>query len=306
VSRIRSYIVAFVLIFSLSESALSEYAWAEGSTRNSFTARVLSFSGNISELVEGSVDGSTKTFRSLTKPVRLTVGVPGLGRVKVVLTQKRFSNAEKVIVDGQKAIKDDETVVLLQGRIYTDEGEEPVAGAVFNVNGTPVLEISFIGRTKRRSEGTFIRIAVPLVGNPTTGKIYRVRKYALQGKTCGVKGHHAQGEAGRPETELAKSFPAKKGKGKKQIGKESAPITIRIVTVADQEWFKRYKKKSNVRMAAIVNEVDTLYRSQLGLSLQVASQVTLSSADGLSQNLSQEHPHLVVLSLPYSPDAALD
>jgi hypothetical protein len=145
----------------------------------------------------------------------------------------------------------------------------PVAASIF---GTPGKEqyietVFFAGFPG--AHGNFYKVSAKLINGSTLSdaRAVRVSESAFQGRTCGVLG--AQGAALSQKLSASNKTPQLAPAGN---------LSFDISTEADFEYFSAHGNSTNSKIQSILNQVQTIYQDQLGLTFSLIKQVVVKTS----------------------------
>lgn len=188
----------------------------------------------------------------IVSPVEVNAYVAGLGPVSARFTSRRLKTWRSQIKDANGQLREDSSeLALLQGTVRVGRvgSDRPAAAAI--IDGE--LEVSFLASSRHgRSEMVRIR-----AGGRKSGR---------------TRGHSRRVPLGAGDDSCATKDSASRAWASAIQADVNASALVRrwdVVTVTDETWVARFGSSSNSRIASILNTVDALYRSQLGVIFNI-------------------------------------
>jgi len=146
----------------------------------------------------------------------------------------------------------------------------PAAATLYRIKGTnPQIQITFFAEG---GDDHFYEVSGTLKGRSASGElsVRRISHQAFSGRSCAAS---AGGEM--PELVPVKKSPLFVNQPLKT---SNTYLSFDLATEADYDWFARYGNASNTKIQAILNQVQTIYRNQLGLAFNLTKQVVVSTS----------------------------
>jgi len=160
---------------------------------------------------------------------------------------------------------DDSTVVLLKGSLKTGHNKraqvQAVSGAIYKrAHGKLFFEATFAVQNRHE---TAVHYQLQAEEGDKELKVVRAPAYSLFGKVCAS--HYRALKSGQ------KTYSSRRALLQSSERKPLSLLGYQIATDADPQYVAKFPS-ANSRIAAILNSVDTVYQSELGIHVSVFSQ----------------------------------
>jgi hypothetical protein len=158
---------------------------------------------------------------------------------------------------------------LLGDKNYKSKQKVPAAASIYGAPGNiQLIEAVFFAGVPGEN-GHFYKVTAQLTNGSTLSeaRAVRISESAFQGRTCGLLSNQAPA--------IAKRLSASTSKPPR-----TAPLSylsFDISTEADFEYFSAHGSRANAKIQAILNQVQTIYKDQLGLTFSLVKQVVMTS-----------------------------
>lgn len=246
-------------------------ASAERSEQSPFRANVR-YASKVRDIVKHADDPAQGVQRlsKLPAPFRLTVPLKTQGVVEVTLKKIWHPAGVSYFDDGYSQSVDTAKPIHLRGHVrMRHQGKRvrrAVAATVFHERGKHTkLSLTFMAPSRSKSEAArFYELSIPLRRGEAGSEVQlqAVSHFALSEKTCGNLTSPAK-------IGIIKEYDSPKIKSIKEV---------ELATEADYEWFETYGSQSNSRIQSLINSVNSIYESQLDLTLSITKQVVVTSS----------------------------
>lgn len=206
------------------------------------------------------------------KPIRLSLKVPGYGRLRIRLDTRWNKRWKSRMIHNDGSIQIESSPLhLLRGNyqrraVRRQRGTDfdlkkhyPIAASIYSENSQTMLRLALRGTRGRRARPFSYEVIVPLEDSSKT-IIRRSMEGLSQSSACGTHDH-----LNVPETENLHS--------EHQTAAAIGDFTTEIGTVADGDYTGRHGSSSNSRIASIINAADTIYRTQFEVDFDITDQI---------------------------------
>ena len=211
-------------------------------------------------------------------PVTFTTQIQTLGNVTFSLNREwrvpdiSFADngfAEQLLDRNGVHLQGQAELRLIGANGSKSKARVPVAASIMGTPGKEqYIEAVFFAGFPGKS-GNFYKVTAKLINGSTfsAARAVRVSESAFQGRTCGVLGTH--GAALSEKLNAVNKTP------------RIAPAAIQsfdISTEADFEYFSAHGSAANTKIQSILNQVQTIYEDQLGLTFSLVKQVVVTTS----------------------------
>jgi hypothetical protein len=256
-SKLFQVVISFFLIISLTLSS------ANADSR---------FDGDISQILAQFRENSRIKSYTEIAPLALKEQTAKGETRKFVFTAKKTKTWNSYQSSGKDIKVDDAEMLFLKGVVSGAgiDGVSPVAGSVFETDGTAELHLIFQAKDSAGKDSSIEAVVAlePRVGKALGAAAVTAKTGSdMKGKKCGNDSEglsFAVAESNSKRSSLKKS-PAKKNKA-------AANKIIQLATDADYEFYQVYGASSNAQIASMVNAAEIVYEDQLGLTFDITNQ----------------------------------
>ena len=262
-----------IYIVSLIVLLLAPPAYAEKFNETEISGNFSGFENYLPDSAAAVVRRSTLHSNGSSDSIpliKLSANLKGAGRVKVILDRKRTDYAaRRGFIHAGSFSPDERKISLFKGVIQTKLGLFPSSASIYkDSEGHDILRITASAkRSARQTDKTYsLEIDLQDLNSKKTAKVKKAflkKKLAcLSEQNGGSNEIQAGAQVQRRSFETAAAVNYK---------------VLEISAYADQEWAARYGANSNLAMASFINDAETLYEDQLGVTFDVKSTVSFSA-----------------------------
>lgn len=190
--------------------------------------------------------------------LRLTAFIPGGGRVRIHLDRERVFRVQPTFSDEAGEHPDPAAVRLLRGRVRRHNAQSPAAAAIYQEGGRFRLFLGFPAPGSGRRAAAYYQLSLPLEqhGGEPAAQVRRISRYA---QALSLDGDFLTVPANAPR----RAQPLARTAGRK---------VVELNLDADRAWYQAFGGSSNSKITAYVNQAESLYEEQLGLTFDIARQ----------------------------------
>ena len=235
----------YVLILLL----LPMYLNAESSYRASISS--------ISSL-KSLIPTNTESLRLVKPKHSFFAYIKGVGRVRITLDEKRFREVTPIYTDNVgNVIKDDSLVTLIRGKASNKAFRTKVAGSVFYVRETPFLFVSLNVINKRTGKKYLAKLQINLNRKNKKARVYRSRRIKK--------------DSFKDDYVIPRGVDITR-KASLSVNRTAGYRELELNLDADKYWYQIFGSSSHSYISSIINEAETIYENELGVTFTVKRQ----------------------------------